>query len=318
VFDLTTGSRVADLFSAVKQSGYVLNKATFSPSDHLVLNDGVVWDLRCSGMHATNFSGSLQHPGTSSRPVHKFDKFQDIVSGVFHPNGLEIIIGSAVWDLRTWRLLHTVQALDRLEVQFNASYDVIYAGIFGLDDEEYAELGGNRLVMQNMFRTVDAIDYSLIASVDVRHRIEQLALDTAGQSLAIVEKVGENNNNEPITQCRIYMVGRKRSNPQGSGAAPSSNERQRAARRRRRARRRRTEATSNPVEYVTTATATDDATVDSDAENINPSVNNSPQLESNEILDVDADATTAADDDSSWETLEEEEITEDAETQSDS
>ncbi|CAH8841961.1 unnamed protein product [Trichobilharzia szidati] len=385
VFDLTTGSRVADLFSAVKQSGYVLNKATFSPSDHLVLNDGVVWDLRCSGMLTTNFSGSLQHPGTSSRPVHKFDKFQDIVSGVFHPNGLEIIIGSAVWDLRTWRLLHTVQALDRLEVQFNASYDVIYAGIFGLDDEEYAELGGNRLVMQNMFRTVDAIDYSLIASVDVRHRIEQLALDTAGQSLAIVEKVGENNNNEPITQCRIYMVGRKRferepdndeeedrgdeedddddnddddddddddeddddddllnevdtvdlaeilgnessddeissgssssnSSSDSSYWSPSSNERQRVARRRRRARRRRIEATSNPAESVTT----DNATVNNDEENINPSVNNGSQPESNENLDVDADAATAADDDSSWETLEEEEITEDAETPSDS
>ncbi|CAL8080772.1 unnamed protein product [Calicophoron daubneyi] len=209
VYDLNSGTRVADLFSAVKQSGYVLNKATFSPSDQLVLNDGVIWDLRCTGTlpdmsNAPSYQGSLYHP------VHKIDKLQDIVSGVFHPNGLEIIVGSAVWDVRTWRLLHTVQALDRLEVQFNATQDVIYAGIFGLDDEEYADLGSDRLVMQNMFRTVDALDYSLIASVDVRHRIDQLALDTTGQSLALVEKVGENSSNEPITQCRVYMVGRKR------------------------------------------------------------------------------------------------------------
>ncbi|VDP90175.1 unnamed protein product [Echinostoma caproni] len=208
VFDLTTGSRVADLFSAVKQSGYVLNKATFSPSDQLVLNDGVIWDLRCTGtLSAPN--GSL-HSGYFNRPVHKIDKLQDIVSGVFHPNGLEIIVGSAVWDVRTWRLLHTIQALDRLEAQFNATKDVIYAGTFGLDDEEYAELGNSRLVMPNMFRTVDALDYNLIASVNVRHRIEQLALDTTGHSLALVEKVGENSSNESITQCRIYMVGRKR------------------------------------------------------------------------------------------------------------
>ncbi|KAG5451598.1 DDB1- and CUL4-associated factor 1 [Clonorchis sinensis] len=209
VFDLGTGARIADLFSAAKQSGYMLNKATFSPSDQLVLNDGVVWDLRCSGTISYQNTSAI-HPGGFCRPVHKIDKLQDIVSGVFHPNGLEIIVGSAVWDVRTWRLLHTIQALDRLEVQFNATQDVIYAGTFGWDDEEYAELGNKRLVMQNMFRTVDALDYSLIASVDVRHRIEQLALDTTGQSLALVEKVGENSSNEPITQCRIYTVGRKR------------------------------------------------------------------------------------------------------------
>lgn len=81
-----------------------------------------------------------------------------------------------------------------------------------MDDEEYADLGPNRLAMQNMFRTVDALNYSLIASVDIRHRIEQLALDTTGLNLALVQKIGENSSNESITQCRIYMVGRKRVN----------------------------------------------------------------------------------------------------------
>ncbi|TNN08815.1 DDB1- and CUL4-associated factor 1 [Schistosoma japonicum] len=281
VFDLTTRTRVADLFSAVKQSGYILNKATFSPSDHLVLNDGVVWDLRCTGLLPTNFSNSLQYPGTSSRPIHKFDKFQDIVSGVFHPNGLEIIIGSAVWDLRTWRLLHTIQALDRLEVQFNASFDVIYAGIFGLDDEEYAELGSSRLAMQNMFRTVDAIDYSLIASVDVRHRIEQLALDTAGQSLALVEKIGENNSSEPITQCRIYMIGRKR-----------------------------VKATAT----ITESAPTDEVTNNNDT---NPIVNTENTIIDSQPQSNDEGTSQVNDgDDSSWETLEEEEVTEGMETSS--
>ncbi|CAH8518191.1 hypothetical protein MS3_00006654 [Schistosoma haematobium] len=359
VFDLTTRTRVADLFSAVKQSGYILNKATFSPTDYLVLNDGVVWDLRCTGLLSTSFSSSLQYPGTSSRPIHKFDKFQDIVSGVFHPNGLEIIIGSAVWDLRTWRLLHTIQPLDRLEVQFNASYDVIYAGIFGLDDEEYAELGSSRLAMQNMFRTVDAIDYSLIASVDVRHRIEQLALDTAGQSLALVEKIGENNSSEPITQCRIYMIGRKRgerepdnddeegredeeddeddddedddddddllngdasdelaqildessddiSTSDSSDWSPSSNE-QRV--RRRRTRRRRTEANSN----ITESANVDEVTNNND---INPILNAENALTDSQAESNEAMGRANDDDDSSWETLEEEEVTEGMETSS--
>ncbi len=72
------------------------------------------------------------------------------------------------------------------------------------------ELGQSRMAMQSMFRTVDAIDYSLIASVDVKHRIDQLALDSNGIHLALIEKVGEKNANEPVTQCRIYAVGRKR------------------------------------------------------------------------------------------------------------
>ncbi|CAH8611913.1 unnamed protein product [Dicrocoelium dendriticum] len=128
VFDLRTGARIADLFSAAKQSGYMLNKATFSPCDQLVLNDGVVWDLRCCAGTSSYRSNGLIQPGSLYAPVHKIDKLQNLVSGVFHPNGLEIIVGSAVWDVRTWRLLHTIQALDRLEIQFNATKDVIYAG----------------------------------------------------------------------------------------------------------------------------------------------------------------------------------------------
>lgn len=104
----------------MKQSEYLRNKATFSMDDNLVLNDGVVWDIRCAG--ATS----------SCRPVHKIDKFQDIISGVFHPNGLEIVVGSAVWDMRTWRLLHTVQALDKLETIFSENGEIIYAGRRGL------------------------------------------------------------------------------------------------------------------------------------------------------------------------------------------
>ncbi|VDN24470.1 unnamed protein product [Dibothriocephalus latus] len=182
VYDLTTGSKIADLFSSVKQSDYILNKATFSMDDNLVLNDGVVWDLRSSGSveHFRKGLSNLQTTvgGVSHRPIHKIDKFQDLVSGVFHPNGLEVIVGSAVWDMRTWRLLHTVQALDRMEARFTENADAIYAGIFGPDyDDVLEELGANKLAMQSMFRTVDALDYSLIASVDVKHRIEQLALD---------------------------------------------------------------------------------------------------------------------------------------------
>ena len=52
--------------------------ATFNYTDDLVLNDGCLWDVRAAKL------------------LHKFDKFNDYVSGVFHPSGLEIIINSEI------------------------------------------------------------------------------------------------------------------------------------------------------------------------------------------------------------------------------
>lgn len=111
---MTTSQCIVELFSSAKQSEYIANKATFSMDDRLVLNDGVIWDVRCRK--------------TPKAPVHKIDKFQDVISGVFHPNGMEVIVSSAVWDMRTWRLLRTVQALDKFESIFSEKSDIIYAG----------------------------------------------------------------------------------------------------------------------------------------------------------------------------------------------
>lgn len=51
---------------------YNKNRATFNPTDELVLSDGVLWDV------------------TSGKEIHKFDKLNQTLSGVFHPNGLEV------------------------------------------------------------------------------------------------------------------------------------------------------------------------------------------------------------------------------------
>jgi HIV-1 Vpr-binding protein len=45
--------------------------------------------------------------------VRKLDKLNATLSGVFHPNGLEIISSSQVWDIRTFQLLKTVAGLDQ-------------------------------------------------------------------------------------------------------------------------------------------------------------------------------------------------------------
>ena len=37
--------------------------------------------------------------------MHQFDQFTEQTSGSFHPRGLEVILNSEVWDMRTLRLL---------------------------------------------------------------------------------------------------------------------------------------------------------------------------------------------------------------------
>ena len=66
------------LYDPEKANNYKVNRAIFNPTDDLVLNDGVLWDIR------------------QPKAIHKFDKFNQYVSGVFHPVGLEIIINSEI------------------------------------------------------------------------------------------------------------------------------------------------------------------------------------------------------------------------------
>lgn len=51
---------------------YSRNRAAFDATNELVLSDGVLWDA------------------TSGKDIHKFDKLNQNVSGIFHPNGLEV------------------------------------------------------------------------------------------------------------------------------------------------------------------------------------------------------------------------------------
>lgn len=112
------------------------NIATFNKTDELILNDGLLWDIR------------------SANIIHKFDKFNNYVSGVFHPSDLEIIINSEIvsfklfihecfwwrlleenlfltftkWDLRSFHLLDTCPSLDQCQVTFNNQGNVIFGG----------------------------------------------------------------------------------------------------------------------------------------------------------------------------------------------
>ena len=75
---METGRKIVTFYDPDEANNYTRNRATLNPTDELVLNDGVLWDVN------------------SGKAVHKFDKFNPNISGVFHPMGLEIIINSEV------------------------------------------------------------------------------------------------------------------------------------------------------------------------------------------------------------------------------
>lgn len=87
IYDTATGHKILTLHDSNNTNNYSKNLASFNPTDDLVLNDGVLWDVK------------------GKRVIHKFDKFNNFVSGVFHPSGLEIIINSEIVSLINNQLL---------------------------------------------------------------------------------------------------------------------------------------------------------------------------------------------------------------------
>lgn len=83
------------------------------------------------------------------KSIHKFDKLEQSLSGTFHPNGREMISSSAVWDIRSFRLLQSVPPLHQCKVSFSNNGDVIYA-VPSVDDDEEDEP-----TCYSSFKTID-------------------------------------------------------------------------------------------------------------------------------------------------------------------
>ncbi|KAG7472926.1 hypothetical protein MATL_G00114110 [Megalops atlanticus] len=189
IYDIQTGQKTLTLNNPDLANNYKRNCATFNPTDDLVLNDGVLWDVR------------------SAQAIHKFDKFNMNISGVFHPNGLEVIINTEIWDLRTFHLLHTVPALDQCRIVFNNNGTVIYGAMLQADDEDDMMDQQMKSPFGSSFRTFDATDYKPIATIDVKRNIFDLCTDTKDCYLAVIENQDSINMD---TVCRLYEVGRQR------------------------------------------------------------------------------------------------------------
>ncbi|CAH1105847.1 unnamed protein product [Psylliodes chrysocephalus] len=184
IFDINTGQSIAKLTPRITNQ-YTKNKATFSFNDELVLSDGVLFDV------------------ASGKAIHKLDKLNQTQSGVFHPNGLEIVSNTEVWDIRTFHLLKTVPILNQCSIVFSPVTTAIYA--FALEQE----MDDGDSTFDTSFKTVDAIDYSSITTFDVKKSIYDLSCDKFDTQIAIVENQGMYNSVQESV-VRLYDVGRRR------------------------------------------------------------------------------------------------------------
>uniref|UniRef100_A0ACD5WNZ4 Uncharacterized protein n=1 Tax=Avena sativa TaxID=4498 RepID=A0ACD5WNZ4_AVESA len=179
--------------SSLSGSGrsYVHPIIHFSPSDDMLLWNGVLWDRR------------------SPDPIHQFDQFTDYCGGGFHPAGNEVILNSEVWDLRKFKLLRSVPSLDQTVIKFNGRGDVIYA-ILRRNLEDVTSSINTRRVRHPLFpafRTIDAVTYSDIATVQIDRGVLDLATEPNDSLLGVVAM---DNPDEMFSSARLFEVGRKR------------------------------------------------------------------------------------------------------------
>ncbi|XP_062227245.1 DDB1- and CUL4-associated factor homolog 1-like isoform X2 [Phragmites australis] len=183
--------------------GYIQPIIHFSPSDTMLLWNGVLWDRR------------------SPNPVHQFDQFTDYCGGGFHPAGNEVILNSEVWDLRKFKLLRSVPSLDQTVIKFNGTGDVIYAILRRNRDDLQSSINARRVrhPLFPAFRTIDAVTYSDIATVQLDRCVLDLATEPNDSLIGVVAM---DDHEEMFSSARLFEVGRKRitdddSDPEDAG-----------------------------------------------------------------------------------------------------
>ncbi len=116
IYDVATGRQLAaldDAAAALARSagqgpgadrGRGAAAACFSPTGELLLWGTTLWDPRVPVA------------------VHTFDQLSEhqAAGSAFHPGGLELILNSEVWDLRTYKLMRSVPCLDATSITFNS------------------------------------------------------------------------------------------------------------------------------------------------------------------------------------------------------
>lgn len=121
----------------------------------------------------------------------------------------QVVINSEVWDLRSFKLLRSVPSLDQTVITFNATRDVIYAILRrNLDDITSAlHPRRSRHPLASAFRTMDAVDYTDIATTSVDRCVLDLAIEPTDCLISVIALDG---HEEMDAFARLYEVGRRK------------------------------------------------------------------------------------------------------------
>lgn len=114
-----------------------------------------------------------------------------------------------MWDLRNFRLLRSVPSLDQTVITFNASGDVIYA-ILRRNLEEVTSAFQTRRVKHPLFsafRTLDAVNYSDIATIPVDRCVLDFATEPTDSFVGLVTM---DDQDEMYSSARVYEIGRRK------------------------------------------------------------------------------------------------------------
>ena len=120
-----------------------------------------------------------------------------------------MIINSEVWDLRKFRLLRTVPSLDQTVITFNSRGDVICA-ILRRNLEDIMSAVHSRRAKHSLFsafRTVDAVNYSDIATIPVDRCVLDFATEPTDSFAGLVLM---DDHDEMFSSARMYEIGRRR------------------------------------------------------------------------------------------------------------
>lgn len=132
-----------------------------------------------------------------------------------------MILNSEVWDLRKFKLLRSVPSLDQTVIKFNGTGDVIYAILRRNLDDVTSSINARRVrhPLFPAFRTIDAVTYSDIATVQIDRCVLDLATEPNDSLIGVVAM---DDHQELFSSARLFEVGRKRitdddSDPEDAG-----------------------------------------------------------------------------------------------------
>ena len=104
--------------------------------------------------------------------------------------------------------VHRCPSLDQMHTVFNPFGDVIY-GVLRYFEEEQRGTRTQVRKYKHLFRTVDAVTYADITTVELKDNVADLFVDAYNEHIAVMETSRDSFGLNGTT-CRLYSVGRTR------------------------------------------------------------------------------------------------------------